>query len=310
MKYTFVTSLFIISILSGIHPAYLNAQEQYQTQEQQTTEEETEGGQELVLTDKPLEIWTFIDDYRLITGKTLHLTVQVMWKLGVTVNLEGVDKIDLSPFRIESATIGERQIFDNEHDYLVITYTLTLPASVKEGLHSIPSFSLSYTNEIDKAEGKATSSPVVIKKVPMLVDGKVDKDVITIGDRINYTLTIRHEKNVNLIWESIEKLNFSPFEILKRDIEKQTEENIEKVMINYTLSLFELVGKKKTPEIPELIILYYAQPQSSQGATKTDNTQIETKEVKTASIPIILNSLLKAVDVPLEGLKGPMYYSK
>ncbi|MDO8140441.1 MAG: hypothetical protein Q6358_02995, partial [Candidatus Brocadiales bacterium] len=35
-----------------------------------------------------------------------------------------------------------------------------------------------------------------------------------------------------------------------------------------------------------------------------------TKEVKTTSIPIILNSLLKAVDVPLEGLKGPMYYSK
>ena len=310
MKYVFVTSLFIISILSGIHPAYLNAQEQYQTQEQQTTGEETEGGQELVLTEKPLEIWTFIDDYRLITGKTLHLTVQVMWKLGVTVNLEDVDKIDLSPFRIESATIGERQIFDNEHDYLVITYTLTLPASVKEGLHSIPSFSLSYTNEIDKSEGKATSSPIVIKKVPMLVDGKVDKDVITIGDRINYTLTIRHEKNVNLIWESIEKLNFSPFEILKRDMEKETEGNIEKVMINYTLSLFELVGKKKTPEIPELIILYYAQPQSSQGATKTDNTQIETKEVKTTSIPIILNSLLKAVDVPLEGLKGPMYYSK
>src|SRR3990172_3211608 len=112
------------------------------------------------------------------------------------------------------------------------------------------------------------------------------------------------------IWESIEKLNFSPFEMLKRDIEKQTEGNIEKVMINYTLSLFELVGKKKTPEIPELIILYYAQPQLSQGATKTDNTQIETKEVKTTSIPIILNSLLKAVDVPLEGLKGPMYYSK
>src|SRR3990172_785917 len=174
MKYAFVTSLFIISILSGIHPAYLNAQEQYQVQEQQTTGEETEGGQEPILTDKPLEIWTFIDDYRLITGKTLHLTVQVMWKLGVTVNLEGVDKRDLSPFRIESATIGERQIFDNEHDYLVITYTLTLPASVKEGLHSIPSFSLSYTNEIDKSEGKATSSPVVIKKVPMLVNGKVD----------------------------------------------------------------------------------------------------------------------------------------
>ena len=37
---------------------------------------------------------------------------------------------------------------------------------------------------------------------------------------------------------------------------------------------------------------------------------METKEAKVAAIPIIVNSLLKAVDVPLEGLKGPMYYSK
>src|SRR3989304_4476676 len=288
----------------GVGKLLQNAPEQPQTQGQ------AEEAQAFVLTDKPLEIWTFIDDYRVITGKTLHLTVQALWQLGITVNLEGADKIALSPFKIEGVTIGERQIFDNEHDYIVITYTLSLPLGVGEGIYSIPSFTLSYRNEVDKTEGKSASSPVAIKKVPILVEGKVDKDVITIGDRINYALTIRHEKNVRLIWENIEKLNFSPFDILKRDIEKQTEGNIEKVMINYTLSLFELVGKKKTPEIPELIILYYAQPQLSQGATKTDNTQIETKEVKTTSIPIILNSLLKAVDVPYDGLKDPMYYSK
>src|SRR3989339_1847537 len=86
----------------GVGELLQNAQEQSQTQEQ------TEEAQAFVLTDKPLEIWTFIDDYRVITGKTLHLTVQVMWKLGITVNLEEVDKIDLSPFRIEGVTIGER----------------------------------------------------------------------------------------------------------------------------------------------------------------------------------------------------------
>ena len=303
MRYIFI-SIFMSAVFLGIGSIHVNAQEQSQTQEQ------TEGGQEFALTDKPLEIWTFIDDYRVITGKTLHLTVQVMWKLGITVNLEEVDKIDLSPFRIEGVTIGERQIFDNEHDYIVITYTLSLPLGVGEGIYSIPSFTLSYRNEVDKTEGKSASSPVAIKKVPILVEGKVDKDVITIGDRINYALTIRHEKNVRLVWENIEKLNFSPFDILKKDIEKTTEGNIEKILINYTLSLYELGGKKKTPEIPELTILYYKESQTQSGEAKSDASLIETKEAKVAAIPIIVNSLLKAVDVPLEGLKGPIYYSK
>ncbi|HHT9115846.1 MAG TPA: hypothetical protein ACFYEL_05190, partial [Candidatus Wunengus californicus] len=288
----------------GVGELLQNAQEQPQTQEQ------AEEAQEFVLTDKPLEIWPFIDDYRVITGKTLHLTVQALWKLGITVNLEEVDKIDLSPFRIEGVTIGERQIFDNEHDYIVITYTLSLPSGVGEGIYSIPSFTLSYRNEVDKTEGKSSSSPIAIKKVPILVEGKVDRDVITIGDRINYALTIRHEKNVRVIWENIEKLNFSPFDILKKDIEKTTEGNIEKILINYTLSLYELGGKKKTPEIPELTILYYKESQTQSGEAKSDASLIETKEAKVAAIPIIVNSLLKAVDVPLEGLKGPLYYSK
>ncbi len=132
--------------------------------------------------------------------------------------------------------------------------------------------------------------------------------MITIGDHINYTLTIRHEKKVKLLWENIEKLSFSPFDVLKKDIVKQKEGNIEKISINYTLSLYELGGKKKTPEIPAQIITYYegSQPNSA----KTDRTSIETQEVKTIPIPIIINSLLKAVDVPLEGIKGPLYYPK
>jgi len=306
MRYIFI-SLFMSAVFFGIGSFGLNAQEQTQ---QVQTQEQAAGEQEIALADKPLEIWTFIDDYRVITGKTLHLTVQVLWKLGITVNLEGVDKIDLSPCRIEGVALGERQIFDNEHDYIVITYTLSLPSGVGEGIYSIPSFTLSYRNEVDKTEGKSTSSPVAIKKVPILVEGKVDRDVITIGDRINYALTIRHEKDVRVIWENIEKLNFAPFDILKKDIEKTTEGNIEKILINYALSLYELGGKKKTPEIPELTILYYKESQTQSGETKSDTSLIETREAKIDPIPIIVNSLLKAVDVPLEGLKGPLYYSK
>lgn len=234
----------MIVVFWGNSILHVNAQEQPQTQEL------TEMGQEPVLTDKPIEIWTFIDDYRIITGKTLHLTVQVLWKLGVTVNLEGVDKIDLSPFKVEGVILGERQIFDNEHDYMVITYALSLPSDMKEGIYSIPTLSLSYRNEVDKSEGMAASSPVAVKKVSVSAEGKVDKDVITIGDRINYALTIRHEKNVKVLWENIEKLNFSPFEVLKMNRENFTEGNIEKIVLNYTLSLYELRGKKKDPRNP------------------------------------------------------------
>lgn len=271
-------------------------------------QESQEIGQTPALTDKPLEIWTFIDDYRFITGKILHLTVQVIWKLGVTVNLEDIDTMNLQPFKIESVTVGERQIFDNEHDYLIITYALSLPSDLKNGIYSIPSFSLSYRNEVDKTEGNFLSSPVAIQKTPILVQGKIDKDVITIGDRIAYTLTVRHEKNVKLLWENIEKLNFSPFEVLKRDIEKQAEGNIEKTIIHYTLSLYELGGKKKVPEIPALSILYYAEPGSPHNV-KTDISTIETKEAQTVPLPVVINSLLKTVDIPLEGIKGPLYLS-
>ncbi|HHT9110269.1 MAG TPA: hypothetical protein ACFYDZ_03810 [Candidatus Brocadiaceae bacterium] len=301
MRNIFIT-MIIFFVFSAMQVPYVCAQEQSQTQAQQETP------QGPALTDKPLEVWTFIDDYRVITGKTIHLTVQLIWKLGITMNLEGIDKINLLPFRIEGVTIGERQIFDNEHDYLVITYTLTLPSTIKDGIYSLPSFSLSYQNEVDKSEGIATSSPVVIKKVPIMVEGKVDKDVITLGDRIHYSLIIRHEKNVKLIGESIEKLSFSPFEVLNKEVESQPEGDIEKIHINYTLSLYELAGAKKTPEIPALFVLYYVEPPHS-DKVRVDSS-IETKEVKTAPVPIILNSLLKAVDVPLEGLKGPLYYSK
>lgn len=305
MIYTLI-SLFIGTFLLGT--SFIPFYAQTYAQEQMQTQESTETEQVPVLTDKPLEIWTFIDDYRVITGKILHVTVQIIWKLGITVNLEGLDKINLHPFKIEGVTTGERQIFDNDHDYIVITYTLSLPSDAKDGIYSIPSFSLSYRNEVDKTEGMSSSSPIAIQKTPILVGGKVDKDVITLGDRINYTLTIRHEKKVKLLWENIEKLNFSPFEILKRDIEKQTEGNIEKIFITYTLSLYELGGKKKTPEIPNVSVLYYVEPDSQNK--RADTATIETKEAQTLPIPIIINSLLKAVDVPLEGIKGPMYLSR
>lgn len=305
MKYIGIVVWVGIITAVFLEQSFFFAYAQEQPQIQVPSEEKAE----FALADQPLEIWTFINDYRIITGKTLYLTVQVMWKLGVTVDLEGIDRVNLSPFVIEDVTLGERQIFDNEHDYAVITYALSLPSDIRAGIYSIPSFSLSYRNEVDKTEGIATSAPIAIKKVAIFMEGKVDRDVIAIGDHITYTLTIRHEKNIKLLWESIEKLNFSPFEVLHRNIKESTEKAIEKVLITYTLSVYELGGKKMTSEIPALTALYYGESSSQTDKSKGDGALIETHEVKTTPIPIIINSLLKTVDVPLEGIKGPMSYS-
>ncbi|MEK6623065.1 MAG: hypothetical protein AABZ13_11330, partial [Planctomycetota bacterium] len=135
MKNTFFTTIVFAAFLgTGIVSA--NAQEPVKTsrepaqvnQPQGTSpwttlaepaelKQDEGGGSTPLLMDRPLEIWTFIDNYRIITGKTLHLTVQLIWKLGITINLEEINKINLPPCRTEGIVIGERQIFDNEHDY-------------------------------------------------------------------------------------------------------------------------------------------------------------------------------------------------
>lgn len=334
MKNTFFT-IIVFAVFLGTDIVSANAQESYKSQEPVKTgqepaqanqpqgtspwttlaepaelKQEEGGGSAPLLMDRPLEIWTFIDNYRIITGKTLHLTVQLIWKLGITINLEEINKINLPPCRIEGIVIGERQIFDNEHDYQVITYTLSMPSEAKDGIYTLPSFILTYRNEVDKTEGKTSSSPITIKKTPIIVEGKVDRDVINIGDRINYALTIRHEKGVNLLWENLEKQHFSPFEVLKKHIGKRTEGNIERVTISYALSIYELGGKKKTPEIPSLTVLYYQDTPANNARTRSSMETFDTKEIKTNPIPIIINSLLKAVDVPLEGMKGPVCYSE
>ncbi|GJQ48459.1 MAG: hypothetical protein H3C64_01745 [Candidatus Kuenenia stuttgartiensis] len=274
------------------------------------SESESALKKEFLLTDRPLEIWTFIDDYRIIPGKTLHLTVQVLWMLGITVDLESLANVDLSPFVIEGIIISERQIFDNMHDFAVVTYALSLPPNIKEGIYSIPSFKLSYINTVDSKEGAASSAPIAVKRTPILVEGKIDKDVICIGDRIHYTLTIRYENDIKLLWDTMDKIQFPPFEVLKKESSTQTEGELTKTVIDYTLAIYELGGKERNPEIPGISVLYYKEPDSQSAAIRGNDSSIVTKEAHTTPIPILINTLLKSVDVPLEGLKGPVPYSK
>ncbi|MFQ5956414.1 MAG: hypothetical protein ACE5KK_01420 [Candidatus Brocadiales bacterium] len=257
-------------------------------------------------TEKPIEIWTFPSTHRLVTGKTLILTVQVMWRLGISVHMDDLVNIDLSPFNIDKVTIGERQIFDNERDYVVVQYILSLPEDAKEGEYTIPSFGISFVDEVEQREGLATSSPLTVKKVPLVITGKVDRDVIEIGDVIRYSLTILHEKDTEVLLKNLKEIKFEPFALLHSSFRHEETPQIKKLMIDYYLSIYEMGGEKRRYEIPSLSVFYFKPNERRGGEEKV----IKTKEVRTQPIPVIINKLLKTVDVPLEGLKGPITYKR
>lgn len=256
-------------------------------------------------TEKPIEIWTFPSTHRLVTGKALILTVQIIWRLGVNVHLDDLANVDLSPFIVDRVTIGERQIFDNERDFRVVQYILSLPDDAKEGEYTIPSFAISFVDEVEQREGLTTSSPLSIKKVPLVVTGGVDRDVIEIGDVIRYSLNILYEKDTEVLLKNLEEANFEPFTILHTSFSHEETPKIKKLKVDYYLAIYEMGGKDRKYEIPPLSIFYFKPGQ--QGGSEDI---IETSEVRTQPIPIIINKLLKTVDVPLEGLKGPMNYKR
>ena len=257
----------------------------------------------------PVELWIFVGNYRFVTGKTIHLTLQMIWKLGVSVNVEEFRNVDLSPFKVEEVTIGEREIFSNDCDFRVITYILSLPDDAKGGVYTIPSFSVSYKDEMNKEVGRANTSPIALKKVPIMLDTKVDRDVVDMGDRIHYELTMWHERHVKILKENMEKLDFSPFQIIDFNVAEKSEGKLKKTTMEYELSVYEFPGNKESFEIPSLPVLYYLE---HEGETKREGEEdmIKTQEIGTPAIPVLVNSLLKRIDVPLESVKGPVVYAR
>ncbi len=259
--------------------------------------------------DAAAELWLFVEDYRFVTGKMIHLTLQLIWKLGVSVDVEEFNTVDLSPFKIEKVTVGERQIFNNDSDFSVITYILSLPDDAEIGIYTIPSFYISYTDEANKKSGQVQTSSMALKKVPILVETGLDKDVINIGDTLKYTLTIWHEKYVQILEENMKQLNLSPFDLRTFRINEEAEGKLKKTTIEYGLSIYELPDKAENFEIPSMPVLYCDERKGSVNQGE-DGKSPETQRIGTPAIPVLINSLLKKIDVPLERAKGPLVYSK
>jgi len=259
--------------------------------------------------NEAVELWLFVDNYRFVTGKMVHLTLQMVWKLGVSVNKEEFKSVDLSPFRIEEVTVGERQIFNNDSDFCVITYILSLPDDAEEGVYTVPAFFISYNDEANKTSGQAQTSTMALKKVPILVETELDRDVINIGDRLKYTLTIWHEKYVQILEKNMRQLNLSPFQLRDFRISEDAEGRLRKTTIEYELSIYELPDKSENFEIPSIPVLYCNEHEGSVKRGEEGKSPA-TRRISTPAIPVLINSLLKKIDVPLEGVKGPLVYSR
>ena len=259
--------------------------------------------------DAAAELWMFVEDYRFVTGKMIHLTLQLIWKLGVSVDVEEFNTVDLSPFRIEKVTVGERQIFNNDSDFSVITYILSLPDDAEMGIYTVPAFFISYTDEANKSSGQVQTSSMALKKVPILVETELDRDVIDIGDRLKYTLTIWHEKYVQILEENMKQLNLSPFDLRDFRINEEAEGKLKKTTVEYELSIYALPDKEENFEIPSMPVLYCDEREGNVNQGE-DGKSPETQRIGTPAIPVLINSLLKRIDVPLERGKGPLVYSK
>jgi hypothetical protein len=223
--------------------------------------------------------------------------------------VEEFKTVDLSPFRIENVTVGERQIFNNDSDFSVITYILSLPDDADMGIYTVPAFFISYTDEANKSSGRVQTSSVALKKVPILVETELDRDVINIGDTLKYTLTIWHEKYVQILEENMEQLNLRPFDLRGFRINEEAEGKLRKTTIEYELSIYELPDKSESFEIPSMPVLYRDEREAS-VRQEEEGKPPATRRIGTPAIPVLINSLLKRIDVPLEGAKGPLVYSQ
>ncbi|MHC4454936.1 MAG: hypothetical protein ACYSWS_09630 [Planctomycetota bacterium] len=256
-----------------------------------------------------VELWLFVGDYRFVTGKMIHLTLQMVWKLGVSVNVEEFKEVDLSPFKIEKVTVGERQIFNNDSDFCVITYILSLPDDKEVGVYTVPVFSIHYKDEVNKTSGKVQTSSMALKKVPILVETELDRDVVDIGDRLKYKLTIWHEKYVRVLDENMEQFNLNPFKVVDFRINEEIEGRLKKTTVEYEISIYELPDQSENFEIPSLPVLYSIDSEERVEKEKGGNTST-TQKISVPAISVLINSLLKKIDVPLESVKGPLVYSQ
>ncbi len=150
---------------------------------------------------------------------------------------------------------------------------------------------------------------MALKKVPILVETELDRDVVDIGDRIIYKLTIWHEKYVRILDDNMEQFNLNPFKVIDFRINEEIEGRLKKTTVEYEISIYELPDQSENFEIPSLPVLYSIDSEGMAEHEEGENTST-TQKITAPAIPVLINSLLKRIDVPLESIKGPLVYAQ
>ena len=286
----------------------------------------------------PVEILVMADRLKFVGEQNIVLRAAVVFYQQINPFWEELLKKDFSPFAVGKVIIGERKIFDRDkdlaRDYREVTFLLSLPASAKCGIYSIPSFSLIYSDFREKKEIRSTakSKAIKVEKVPILVTYEMDKDVINIGDVNNIRLTIWRENYIRVLnyelkrqlndasnlekegferWlKSLEvrgqkitdlnKPDFANFKVLAKSSAAEIQGLIAKEVFEYRFSFYELGGKEF--KIPGFHIWYLDEFQG--GHAK------QPKEITTSSLAAQVNLVVRPGRRSIEGLKSTEPTSK
>ena len=123
------------------------------------------------------------------------------------------------------------------------------------------------------------------------VQAEVDKSVITIGDRITYTLTIQHEKGLH-IEQPGPGANLGQFEIKDYHIEDPVEkDNMVTQKFNYQISVFD-TGKFVIPPFPV--------------AFSESDTSRKYQLIQSEPIEIFVKSVLTSESAEIKDIKPPL----
>ena len=123
------------------------------------------------------------------------------------------------------------------------------------------------------------------------VQAEVDKSVITIGDRVTYTLTIQHEKGLH-IEQPGPGANLGQFEIKDYHIEDPVEkDNLVTQQFKYEISVFD-TGRFVIPPFPV--------------AFSESDTSRKYQLIQSEPIEIFVRSVLTSEDAEIKDIKPPI----
>jgi len=277
----------------------------------------------------PVEIFVKVDRTEFIGQQDIVLKADIVFFQQANPFWERLKEISFSPFEIQKIVFDERRVFeqgkDLTRDFREVTFLLSLPASNKCGVYTIPSFALGYSYFEGKGEIKeeAKSTAIKVEKVPFLVIAETEKDVMTIGEINTTRLTVWREKYIRVLnyelksagdtvdiskegfrrWlkslevrdKKITDLNnpsFEGFKILSSPKWSEFEsENILKEIIEYRFSFYDHVPLETS--IPDFHLWYLDESKKEERP----------KEVVISPQYILINSLLSPRRRSVEDLK-------